>query len=226
MAHETYRGRRGNNTDRNDHFRGYRIKKHQDSRYQAGRYQDYESQSQDEKFCMNGNKPGAWANRGHRSRGSESWYHNRDQSDNANNINRDKPNRKRNDRGNNPRPLLVQCLLELLRTETSETTLKALASATAVLLNLTVVKLQTNEKSAWEIARQLDIPLRASIQLRELSQTLIDGALGPDPAGNILMLDADAYATLFTEPNQSANALLSEPMMVAWEVMVNQLSGT
>ncbi len=228
MARHTRRGRRGNNTDRNDHLGGYRIRKHQHSRHQDYERQDYERQ--DGQFRNDGNQPGAWVDRGHWNRGSDGWHHNQhhnhDQGNNTNNNDRDKPRGGRNGHNNNPQPLLTRCLLELLRTETSETALKALASTTAVLLNLTVVKLQTKDKSAWEIARKLDISLRASMQLRELSQTLIDGALGPDPTGNILMLDADAYATLFTEQNQSANALLNEPIVVAWELMENQLSDT
>ena len=228
MAHHTRRGRRGNHPDRNDHLGGYRIRKHQNSKYQDGSHQN--SECQNGQFWNNRNQPGAWANRGHWNRGRDGWdhnqHHNHDQANNTNNKNRDRPNSGQNGHNNSPQPLLTQCLLEILRTENFETALKALASITAVLLNLAVVKLQTTDKSAWEIARKLDIPLRASIQLRELSQTLIDGALGPDPAGNILMLDADAYATLFTERNQNSNALFNEPILVAWELMANQLSGT
>jgi hypothetical protein len=109
------------------------------------------------------------------------------------------------------RPPWADYVLKLLRADSFDyATFRSLISAAAVMLALVWERRQRLGKTDTEIARELQLPMYACEQLKNLSQRAIEGTnQGLDAEGDVPMLDGH---------EQSVNANLVVPELFVWDL--------
>jgi hypothetical protein len=160
-----------------------------------------------------GNNNGSnWGNNNNgNNRGNNRGNHNAGNGNNNKNRNRKCNNNNQDNAMSSHRPPWADYVLRLLRDDTFDfATFRSLISAAVVMLALVWERRQRRGMTDAQIARELQLPMYACEQLKNLSQRAIEGTnQGPDAEGDVPMLDGN---------EQSENANLVVPELFVWDL--------